>query len=139
MDGVYRGLRAEAETYGAVIVGGNITGSATFGIDITLLGQARRGQALLRGGARPGDALLMTGTLGEARAARCSASLQRPTRRSKLGPRSVVIMNGRSLGDTRRRDMFRLLKLPLSNGNDHASMVPSVTTTASPPIPAPAS
>jgi thiamine-monophosphate kinase len=68
MDGVYAGLRAEAEAYGAVIVGGNITGSSTFGIDITLLGQARRGQALLRSGAQPGDALLVTGTLGEARA-----------------------------------------------------------------------
>jgi thiamine-monophosphate kinase len=68
MDGVYRGLRAEAEQYGAVIVGGNITGSATFGLDITLLGQARRGQALLRSGARPGDALLMTGALGAAAA-----------------------------------------------------------------------
>lgn len=68
MDGVYRGLRAEAEQYGAVIVGGNITGSSTFGIDMTLLGQARRGQMLLRSGARPGDALLMTGTLGEAAA-----------------------------------------------------------------------
>lgn len=68
MDGVYRGLRAEAEQYGALIVGGNITGSATFGIDITLLGQARRGQALLRSGARPGDALLVTGALGEAAA-----------------------------------------------------------------------
>jgi thiamine-monophosphate kinase len=68
MDEVYRGLRAEAEQYGAVIIGGNITGSSTLGIDITLLGQARRGQALLRGGASPGDALLMTGTLGEAAA-----------------------------------------------------------------------
>jgi thiamine-monophosphate kinase len=68
MDGVYRGLRAEAEEYGAVIVGGNITGSPVFGLDITLLGQARRGQALLRSGARPGDALLVTGTLGEAAA-----------------------------------------------------------------------
>jgi thiamine-monophosphate kinase len=68
MDGVYRGLRSEAETYGAVMVGGNIAGSSTFGIDITLLGQARRGQALLRSGARPGDALLVTGTLGEAAA-----------------------------------------------------------------------
>ncbi len=68
MDGVYDGLRAEAETYGVVIVGGNVTGSATFGIDITLLGQARRGQTILRGGAQPGDALLVTGTLGEAAA-----------------------------------------------------------------------
>ncbi len=68
IDGVYYGLRTEAERYGAVIVGGNITGSSLFGIDITLLGQAQRGQELLRSGARPGDALLVTGTLGEAAA-----------------------------------------------------------------------
>ncbi len=68
IDGVYRGLRAEADQYGTVIVGGNITGSATFGMDITLLGQARRGQALLRSGAWAGDALLVTGALGEAAA-----------------------------------------------------------------------
>lgn len=68
MDGVYRGLRAEAERYGVVIVGGNIVGAPTFGLDITLLGQIERGRALLRSGARPGDALLVTGTLGAAAA-----------------------------------------------------------------------
>ncbi len=69
MDGVYRGLRLEAERYGAVIVGGNITRSPQgLGIDITLLGQVRREQVVLRSGARPGDALLVTGWLGEAAA-----------------------------------------------------------------------
>jgi thiamine-monophosphate kinase len=69
MDGVYRGLRLEAERYGAVIIGGNITRSpGGLGIDITLLGQARRDEVLLRSGARPGDALLVTGWLGEAAA-----------------------------------------------------------------------
>jgi thiamine-monophosphate kinase len=69
MDGVYRGLRGEAERYGAVIVGGNITRSPPgLGIDITLLGQVRRDQVVLRSGARPGDALLVTGWLGEAAA-----------------------------------------------------------------------
>ena len=69
MDGVYRGLRLEAERYGAVIVGGNITRSpGSLGIDITLLGQARRDAVLLRSGAQAGDALLVTGWLGEAAA-----------------------------------------------------------------------
>jgi thiamine-monophosphate kinase len=68
VDGIYRGLREEAERYGAVIVGGNIVGAPALGLDITLLGRVRRGQALLRSGSRPGDALLMTGTLGEAAA-----------------------------------------------------------------------
>lgn len=69
MDGVYRGLRLEAERYGAVIVGGNITRSpGSLGIDITLLGQARRDALLLRSGAQAGDALLVTGWLGEAAA-----------------------------------------------------------------------
>jgi len=68
LDGLYLGLRAEAWLYGAVIVGGNIVGSPTFGVDITLLGQARRDQIILRSGARPGDSLLVTGALGEAAA-----------------------------------------------------------------------
>ncbi len=68
LDGLYLGLQSEAWAYGAVIVGGNIVGSPTFGLDITLLGQARRDQVILRSGARPGDALLVTGALGEAAA-----------------------------------------------------------------------
>jgi thiamine-monophosphate kinase len=69
LDGVYAGLRREATRYGASIVGGNVIAAPDLlGIDITVLGQARREQVLLRRGARPGDALLVTGTLGEAAA-----------------------------------------------------------------------
>jgi len=69
LDEVYRGLRLESERYGVVIVGGNITRSPySFGIDITLLGQARRDRVIVRSGAHPGDALLVTGWLGEAAA-----------------------------------------------------------------------
>jgi thiamine-monophosphate kinase len=69
LDGVYRGLRQEAARSGVVIVGGNVTASPDLlGIDITVLGQMPREQVLLRSGARPGDALLVTGTLGAAAA-----------------------------------------------------------------------
>jgi thiamine-monophosphate kinase len=69
LDGVYAGLRQEASRYGVVIVGGNVAAAQDFlGIDMTVLGQVPREQVLLRRGARAGDVLLVTGTLGEAAA-----------------------------------------------------------------------
>ena len=69
IDGLYAGLRAEAKSFGVDIVGGNISGSrlGVF-IDIFLLGDAPRENVLLRSGARVGDTILVTGTLGDAAA-----------------------------------------------------------------------
>ncbi len=71
LDGIYDGLREEAERYGTAIVGGNIAGagnSKNLIIDITLLGTVGRGQALTRSGARVGDTLCVTGSLGDSAA-----------------------------------------------------------------------
>ena len=69
IDGLYAGLCAEAKSFGVDIVGGNISGSrlGVF-IDIFLLGDAPRENVLLRSGARVGDKILVTGTLGDAAA-----------------------------------------------------------------------
>jgi thiamine-monophosphate kinase len=69
LDGVYAGLRSLAARFSLALVGGNI--SATDGpltIDLTALGCVPRGQALTRAGGRPGDLVLVTGTLGAAAA-----------------------------------------------------------------------
>ncbi len=71
LDGIYVGLREEAEQYGTAIVGGNIAGagdSKQLVIDITLLGSVKRGQALTRAGAHVGDTLCVTGCLGDSAA-----------------------------------------------------------------------
>jgi thiamine-monophosphate kinase len=67
IDELYLGLRAEAETFGVTIVGGNISRSrlGVF-IDICLLGDAPRENVLLRSGAHAGDKILVTGSLGDA-------------------------------------------------------------------------
>jgi thiamine-monophosphate kinase len=63
-----RGLWALADAHGIDLVGGDTTaGPLTIGI--TVLGEVPHGQALLRSGARPGDELWVSGTLGDARAA----------------------------------------------------------------------
>jgi thiamine-monophosphate kinase len=64
-EGLYLGLRAEARRFDVAIVGGNI--SSTEGpvvIDVTLLGVVPRDELLLREGAQPGDALVVSGVLG---------------------------------------------------------------------------
>ncbi|WP_298934325.1 thiamine-phosphate kinase [uncultured Ramlibacter sp.] len=63
-----RGLLALADAHGCELVGGDTTrGPRT--ICITVFGEVPAGQALLRSGARAGDDLWVSGTLGDARIA----------------------------------------------------------------------
>lgn len=58
-----RGLFAAASTYGVALVGGDTT-RGPLSITITVMGVLPVGQALRRDGARPGDRVYVTGTLG---------------------------------------------------------------------------
>jgi thiamine-monophosphate kinase len=63
-----RGLLALADEYACELVGGDTTrGPLT--ICITVFGEVPKGQALLRSGAKAGDDIYASGTLGEARLA----------------------------------------------------------------------
>jgi thiamine-monophosphate kinase len=65
VDSLYDGLLERAAEAGVGLVGGNVTRSPnSIVVDVTLLGQA--GRVLLRSGARPGDRVVVTGTLGAA-------------------------------------------------------------------------
>ena len=63
-----RGLLALADAHGCALVGGDTTRGA-LAICITVFGEVPAGQALLRSGARAGDDLYVSGTLGDARLA----------------------------------------------------------------------
>jgi len=64
--GVGRGLAACARRFGVALVGGNVTRARDLSLTVTLLGSVPPRRALRRDGARPGDALLVSGTLGDA-------------------------------------------------------------------------
>ncbi len=63
-----QGLLALAERYGIELVGGDVT-AGPLTLCLTVMGQVPVGQALLRSGARPGDTVWVSGTLGDARLA----------------------------------------------------------------------
>lgn len=62
---VYGGLKALAKRFGVAIVGGETTTNpGGLFISVALLGTVGRGKQILRRGARPGDAIFVTGELG---------------------------------------------------------------------------
>jgi thiamine-monophosphate kinase len=63
-----RGLFALADAHGCELVGGDTT-RGPLAINITVFGEVPAGQALLRSGARAGDDLWVSGSLGDARLA----------------------------------------------------------------------
>jgi len=69
VEALTRGFLEELNPLNAVVAGGNITKAAggTF-IDITLIGDVETGRKVLRSGAQPGDAILVTGYPGQAAA-----------------------------------------------------------------------
>ena len=68
LDGFMEGFFALAEAHGVPLAGGDLAESPMVVADIVLAGAIRRGKALLRSGARPGDVLYVTGSLGAAAA-----------------------------------------------------------------------
>jgi thiamine-monophosphate kinase len=92
--GLARGLGACARRHGVAVVGGNVTRARQLSLTITVVGSAAR--PLRRDGARPGDAVLLSGTVGDAALGlRKGASPALARRQRRPTPRLAL---GRALG-----------------------------------------
>lgn len=63
---LYGGIREAADEYGMAVVGGDTTRGEQHVVSVAAVGTVARGKAVTRSGARPGDHLVVTGTLGAA-------------------------------------------------------------------------
>jgi len=69
IDDLVEGLAEQADLHQIRIVGGNLTRSPErLVLDLTLLGEVEMDRAIYRTGARPGDRILVTGTIGDSAA-----------------------------------------------------------------------
>lgn len=63
-DGLYKGIRDCARMFGVNIVGGDTARSERIVLDISLIGEVEKSNLTLRNGAKPGDVVLVTGSIG---------------------------------------------------------------------------
>ncbi len=79
---VARGLAGMARRHGVAMVGGDTCVARALFLNVTLLGVVERGRGVRRSGARPGDGLYVTGSLGAS-----STGLALLERERRRGPR----------------------------------------------------
>ncbi len=68
LDAFAEGLYAAAAEHDLALVGGDTTSAPQVVVSVQITGEIEPGRALLRSGARPGDTIYVTGTLGDAAA-----------------------------------------------------------------------
>jgi thiamine-monophosphate kinase len=68
MDEFYRGLYDSARKHGVALVGGDTTHGRELALNLALIGDVEKQFVRFRSGARPGDLICVTGTLGKSEA-----------------------------------------------------------------------
>lgn len=104
LEAFYDGMKGWGESYGAQIVGGDTVSSDKFVVNVAMIGEVEAGHALKRSGAKVGDALFTTGTLGDSAAG--LHSLQNP---SEKGKEAASLLAKRHLTPTPRFTAGRFL------------------------------
>jgi len=64
LEGLYRGISRLARRQGVAVVGGDTARGKTLELHVFAVGRVKRGKAVLRSGARSGDGIYVTGSLG---------------------------------------------------------------------------
>jgi len=104
LESFYEGLNSWGGSYGVEIVGGDTVGSDKFVVNVALLGEVESGLALRRNAAKPGDALFVTGSLGDS-----AAGLHSILNPSPLGAETAPLLVKRHLTPVPRFTAGRFL------------------------------
>ncbi|SHM77584.1 thiamine-monophosphate kinase [Rhizobacter sp. OV335] len=150
LDGFSRGLLALADAHGCELVGGDTT-QGPLNLCITVFGELPPGQALLRSGARDGDEIWVSGTLGDARLAlevfrgsialagdgfeRVRAAMELPTPRVALGiALRGIATSAIDVSDGLLGDLGHILKRSNAGATLQADALPRSAVLAAQPL-----
>ena len=111
LDGFLGGMARAAHAMNMLLVGGDTTKSNAVSISITVIGEVPHAHAIARSGARPGDLLYVTGTLGRAQLG--LELLLNGSPRQSVRPDGHVKDGGSSLRRLLRPHLYPTIRLDL--------------------------
>lgn len=107
VDQLYEGMAELARDYKVRLIGGDI--SSTQGglfVGIVVVGEVEKGQAVVRSGARVGDLIFVTGTLGDA-----AAGLELVRDSSLRSPKKTSLLQRPSMGPLVQRQFYPIPRI----------------------------
>ncbi|HEX7928050.1 MAG TPA: thiamine-phosphate kinase, partial [bacterium] len=113
LEAIYDGLADAARHYGFDVVGGNVSAASELWIDLFMLGKAPR--FISRGGAKPGDLVVVTGAIGDAAA---GFDLLQSRRRGREDPPYAEALVNKHLRPQARLDLVDPLRAAASAAID---------------------
>lgn len=109
---LYRGMMAPCRKAGVTLIGGDTSASPSgLHLTITILGRIEPHRALTRSGARAGDLLYVSGTLGDSHAGLCLLQATQLQSGPSSLPRAYAFLRARHLRPTARLSLGRLLSI----------------------------
>lgn len=109
LDGVYKGVDDLARHFKIDIVGGDTAGSNEVVIDVSLIGEVEKRSLTLRSGARAGDVILVTGSVGGSIKGKHLTFMPRLTEARRL-VRSYKVNSMIDVSDGLLLDLWRVLE-----------------------------
>jgi thiamine-monophosphate kinase len=109
----YRGLLSLARASGIALAGGDLASSDRIIADVMCCGSVPRGKALTRGGAKPGDVIYVTGSLGASALGLATRRGEAWRRHIRPQPRLAVGLALRNIPATAAMDLSDGLSLDL--------------------------
>lgn len=122
-DGIWKGLSAMARRFNVNLVGGDTVRSEKIVIDVSLIGEVEKNNLVLRSGARKGDLILVTGSLGGSIRGRHLAFVPRVAEARRL-VRNFRINSMIDISDGLALDLRRILDASRVGARIHEALVP---------------
>lgn len=118
-----KGMNAAARKFGVSIVGGDMSESRKLVIDISLTGEVEKKNVVFRSGARAGDVILVTGSIGGSRKGKHLDFIPRVEEARRL-VKNLKINSMIDVSDGLVIDLWRILKASSVGAELYANAIP---------------
>jgi thiamine-monophosphate kinase len=122
-DEIWKGLGSIAKKFDINIVGGDTVRSKKLIIDVSLIGEVEKSSLVLRSGAREGDAILVTGSLGGSMKGRHLSFMPRIKEARRL-VKNFKINSMIDISDGLILDLWRILEAGGTGARIYESLIP---------------